>query len=93
MVKFADSIDDWLLYAVFFELVYNITNAFTGLLFCYMMDKMTEIDKEAHIEPIMRQEVPFFVFIGSVKLLQDFLEKNMTEENLSVTTRTLRKNP
>ena len=54
MAKVTSSIHDWQMYTVVsFELVYNITNAFTGLLFCYMMDRMAEIDKEAHIEPIM----------------------------------------
>ena len=57
----------------FVELGYNLSNVFCIFLLGYIMDQMTNEPCENFKEPIFNQDVPFFVHLASVKLLNDYL--------------------
>ena len=55
------------------ELGVSTTSVFTGILLCYMMDRMTDKPEENFVEPVLARKVPFFVHLTAIKLLNDYL--------------------
>ena len=66
-----------LFFLSFCELFYNISCVFSVILLGHMMDIMTDnvIDQDRLIEPISHKAVPFFVYLASIKLLNEHLEQ------------------
>jgi len=66
------------------QLTSNIANVSTFLLLGYMMDKMTDIETEDFIEPILKKQVPLFVHLASYKLLNNHLNHEDEAEDSGV---------
>ena len=62
-----------LVFLALVELGYNASGVLALLLLAYMMDRMTDLAPERFTEPVLNRQVPFFVHLASVKLLNDFL--------------------
>ena len=62
-----------LLFLAIIELLCNMCNVYAVILLGYMMDKITDKFEEDFLEPILHLEVPFFVRLASVKLMNKHL--------------------
>ena len=69
----------WLISLAVLELCYNLSNVATVTLLGYMMDKMTDEAEDKSREPILGLEVPFFVHLASVKLMNEHLARSEAE--------------
>ena len=70
-----------LIFLAVMELGYNTTSVFSVLLLTSMVDRMTDKPPQGVlVEPILGQEVPFFVYLASVKLLNEHLNQEGNEE-------------
>lgn len=71
-----------LVFLSFCETMYNISNVTAILLLGHMIDKMTDCakDNERYIEPILQKSVPFFVYLASIKLLNEHLKLSDVED-------------
>jgi len=58
------------------ELIFNVSSVFLGIYLFYMIDKMSEKVTDENYDPILKRNVPFFVFLGNCKLVAEHIEKN-----------------
>ena len=57
------------------SLLFNTFSVFLGLLLFYMVEKMTHPVIDAYYDPILKRQVPFFVYLANFKLVIDQFEK------------------
>ena len=71
---------------MFVELGMNLGTMLTVLLLGYMMDRMTDAPRDTYRDPIIKQDVPFFVYLAATKVLSiraSIQEQSLTKKKVS----------
>ena len=67
--------DTKLILLAVFTILYNTFSVFLGLLLFYMVDKMTHPVADEYYDPVMKRQVPFFVYLANCKLAIEYTNK------------------